>query len=441
MTSSGNRNERQKRNILRFVFLFLAGMIFVSAVSAQETKENGLKLQEKAIKVYLDLSMMSEAHIKRQIPFVNYVRDRKQAQVYIMLTTQRTGSGGRENTIFFIGQKEFAGRNDTLKYVSQQSDTEEITRSGIVKVLKAGLMQYVAKTPLFKNISISYKKKSEIEKVKDKWNYWVFNIGSNGFFNGQESSKSFSVNNSLSADRITPDWKISFGLSTDYNENRYSFGDYSAKIVRRSHDFNSLIVKSLGAHWSAGFFGSVESSIYSNEKVGFNVAPALEYDLFPYSESTRREFRFLYRLGYANIRYEEETIFDKLNDQLFMESLTATFVVKEKWGSVSTSLRGSHYFHDFSKNHLGLNSNLNLRLFQGFSINLFGSVSLVNDQLGLRKSDYSTEDILLNRKELSTSYSYFAMIGLNYQFGSIFSNVVNPRFGSSGHGERIVIMN
>ncbi|HDL19256.1 MAG TPA: hypothetical protein ENH29_09390 [Bacteroidetes bacterium] len=441
MTNSVSRTKTRLTVLVKFVFLFMAGLIFISTALAQETENNEVELQDKAIKVYLDVSPYSEDHIKREIAFVNYVRDRKQAQVYIMLTTQRTGSGGTENTIFFIGQKNLTGKNDTLKYVSQQSDTEEIMRDGIVKVLKAGLIQYVAKTPLFKDISISYKKKSEIEKVKDKWNYWVFNIGSNGFFNGQESSKSFSINSSLSADRITPDWKISLRLSTDYNENRYSFGDYSAKIVRRSHDFNSLIVKSLGSHWSAGFFGSVESSIYSNTKIGFNAAPALEYDLFPYSESTRREFRFLYRLGYANIHYEEETIFDKLNDHLFMESLSATFVVKEKWGSVTTSLRGSHYFHDFSKNHLGLNSNLNLRLFQGFSINLFGSVSLVNDQLGLRKSDYSTEDILLNRKELSTSYTYFAMIGLNYQFGSIFSNVVNPRFGSSGRGRTMIISN
>ncbi len=35
-------------------------------------------------------------------------------------------------------------------------------------------------------------------------------------------------------------------------------------------------------------------------------------------------------------------------------------------------------------------------------------------------------------------YSYFFMFGLSYTFGSIYSNVVNPRFGS-GSGTSISI--
>jgi hypothetical protein len=78
-------------------------------------------------------------------------------------------------------------------------------------------------------------------------------------------------------------------------------------------------------------------------------------------------------------------------------------------------------------------NSVNARLFKGFSLNMFGSVSLLRDQLYLAKGGATDEEILLQRRQLSTSYSYFAGVGITYTFGSIFNNVVNPRFeGASG---------
>jgi hypothetical protein len=157
----------------------------------------------------------------------------------------------------------------------------------------------------------------------------VFHINVHSFLNGEESRGSYNINGSLSADRVTPEWKISTGLSTDYDENRYDFEDYNYKSVRRSHRFRGMIVRSINEHWSFGGYLSANTSIYSNAKLGVNVAPALEFNVFPYSESTRREFRFLYRLNYQNIQYEEETIYDKLKEQMFNQSLSATIELKE----------------------------------------------------------------------------------------------------------------
>ena len=425
----------------------LAGVILVLVVClplqvfSQSQEEDSTMLQEKTIKVFLDVPKMDNEHMKREIPFVNYVRDRKQAQVHIMMTTQRTGSGGTEHSLFFIGQRDLAGQDNTLIYVSKQDDTEEIVRSGIVKVLKAGLMPYVARTPLFRDMAISYRRKAAPTDVIDKWNSWVFNINAHGFFHGEESRRSYTLNGSFSADRVTPEWKISTGISTDYNREKFDFEDkYAFEDIRRSHSFHGMIVRSINEHWSTGGYVSANSSIYGNTKLGIRVAPALEFNVFPYSESTRREFRFLYRLNYQNTQYEEETIYDKLKEQLLNENLAATIELKEKWGSVSTTLSGSHYFHDFGRNHLRLSSNLNIRLLEGFSIDLFGSVSMIHDQLALQKGDLSQEDVLLHRKQLSTQYNYFGSIGLRYTFGSIFSNVVNPRFGVGGGGESTDIL-
>ena len=72
--------------------------------------------------------------------------------------------------------------------------------------------------------------------------------------------------------------------------------------------------------------------------------------------------------------------------------------------------------------------NADVRLFKGFSFNVFGDYSRIRDQINLRKSDVEEEEILLRLRQLATGYSYFVGFGVTYRFGSIYNNVVNPRF-------------
>ena len=37
--------------------------------------------------------------------------------------------------------------------------------------------------------------------------------------------------------------------------------------------------------------------------------------------------------------------------------------------------------------------------------------------------------MLLRLRELQSGYNVFVFFGINYSFGSLFNNVVNPRFG------------
>lgn len=411
---------------LLFISLYL---LCITPSSAQQSNHKLIELQTKATNVFLDMTDYQE-YIKTEILFVNYVRDRKEAQVHIMLTQQETGSGGNEYTLTFIGQQNFVGLDDTLKYASKQLDTEEIIRQGIVRTIKMGLIRYVSKTPIAEDLSIDYKQKTDLTKVVDNWNYWVFNIENDSELSLEESTNNLLLSGSFSADRITPDWKIGLNIDVDYNKEEYKTTERKISSYTRSQEFEGLIVKSRGEHWSAGIYGSALSSIFSNTKSFFNVAPAIEYNVFPYSESTRREFRILYRVGYNKIRYNEETIYNKIQENLFNENLSSTLEIKEKWGSISTTLEGSHYFHDLSKNQLRLHSNMNLRLFEGFSLNIHGNISRIHDQLSLPKEGATEDEILLHRKQLATQYDYYLSIGLRYTFGSIYSNVVNPRFGN-----------
>ena len=80
------------------IILFVLAVCFLSAPLsfAQDEQVDIEELKKEAPKVFLDCSSCDIQHIKTEITLVNYVRDRKEAQVHILITTQSTGSGGRE---------------------------------------------------------------------------------------------------------------------------------------------------------------------------------------------------------------------------------------------------------------------------------------------------------------------------------------------------------
>jgi hypothetical protein len=128
----------------------------------------------------------------------------------------------------------------------------------------------------------------------------------------------------------------------------------------------------------------------------------------------------------------DSTIYNKVEETLFKQELNIAFQIQERWGSVNLALLGSTYFNDFSKNRLELMTSLNLRIFKGLTLEISGSAAYIHDQINLRKGGISDADRLLQLRELSTNYRIEGGIGLTYTFGSIYNNVVNPRFGFGG---------
>ncbi len=104
--------------------------------------------------------------------------------------------------------------------------------------------------------------------------------------------------------------------------------------------------------------------------------------------------------------------------------------IKEPWGSIGASVQGQTFLHDLSKNNLRADLGVYINLFKGFSFNVGGQYSRIRDQISLPGREYTPEEILLELKRLASGYYLRFDIGLNYRFGSIYSNVVNPRFGN-----------
>jgi len=424
----------------RLVILILLGLGLAAPlrVAAQNNGTQVIpsdELRSVAPNVYLDCERRAcdFEYIKTEITFVNYVLDRQSADVQVIVTRQQTGSGGNEYTLAFLGLKRHKGKDATLRYYSKPTDTEDQVRKGLTNALKQGLIPYVYDTPLAEFISISYAQRSEYRPTpeSDPWHYWVFSLGLRGNGEFEEQSQRYSYQVNVSANRTTEAFKFRLYGNVNYNHRRYEIPD-EEPIISASNRKNltTSLVKSIDGHWSWGASASLYSSTFDNAQLYASVGPAVEYDIFPYAEATRREVRIQYRLGYTMRNYYEVTIYDKEKENLFSQSLQVVLEVKEPWGSIGASVQGSTFLHDLSYNNLRAELGVYINLFKGFSFNIGGQYTRIRDQLSLPGRDFTPEEILLELKRLATGYNLRFEVGLNYRFGSIYSNVVNPRFGN-----------
>lgn len=408
-------------------------LIFILNYSISLSQEDSLlvdDLRNKAIKVFIDCSICDLDLIREQVQYVNYVRIEQDADVYILVTSQQTASKGNEYTFFFIGQNKFNGYNDTLKLITNVNETTDQKRQKATQLIQVGLIKYVAKSDLMPYLQINFNQTTnKQQKIEDPWNSWFFRFSSNIYANGEKSYNSISNWSSFNISKITPNWKYEFGLSNNYNSSTYQINDtFSITTSNNYYGFSNLIAKSLGEHWSVGETSSISSSEYRNIKLAISIIPAIEFNFFPFSESTRRQLRFLYGIGISHYNYNDTTLYLKIKETLFLHSLQSAFEQIEPWGSIYLSVSWQNYLHNFNLNNLNLYSQLSLRIFKGLSINMSGGVSLVHDQINLPKRGASYEEILTRKRQLESQYDYWFSGGLSFSFGSIYNNIVNPRF-------------
>ena len=426
-------------------FLVLATAVLLSQPGGLVAQDSGAPPAD-APRVYLDCSYFCDTdYLRTEMKWVNWVRDQADAQVHVLVTRQGTGGGGGEFKLNFIGLKERQGKSDTLTYVSSQNDSEDEVRQGLARVIKAGLVPYLMNTSLAARLQISMGAPAANTNEKssgpqrDPWNYWVFSTGVRSNMDGESSQKFSNYNGNLSANRTTAGFKIRIGINGSYNESSFSYkadsgNDTTLVTIRRSYGANILAVKSVGDHWSGGFESGASSATFGNISLGLSGGPAIEFSLWPYSEATRRSLAFRYSAGIKSFDYREITIFDKMKETHPSHHFTAELNLRQRWGSTSFSTNFSQYLHDMNKYNASIFGNANVRLFKGFSIDFYGEYARVRDQLSLPGRELSDEEVLTRQRQLETSYRYWGGFGIRYSFGSIFNNVVNPRFGEGGGG-------
>ena len=161
--------------------------------------------------------------------------------------------------------------------------------------------------------------------ANDRWNHWVMSLQGQVAMSGEESSRELNLSADLGADRITDDWKITMGFDIEYQREDFDLDeDDPLRAVRKERDFDGLIARSLNDHWSIGGRTSIGSSSFENIAFQLFGGPAIEYNLFPYSQYTRRQLRLGYAVGPYRARYVEETLFFKLSETLAQQQATVT---------------------------------------------------------------------------------------------------------------------
>jgi len=247
--------------------MLVAVLALPALVAAQATgASNGI---HDALRVFLDCSRCDFDYLRREVPFVNYVRDRTEAEVHVLVTTQGTGGGGTEYTFKFIGLERFQGVDDELTYVAAQTDTDDERRAGYARVFALGLVRYAASTSLAERLQLVYEApegQATATPEHDPWNFWVFRIRGSGSVDGEQSNKSRRLSSSLSANRTTEQWKIAVSTDLNFRTNQYTLSEGEI-LDDTSHDHraNAQVVKSLGQHWSAMGRMRVSSTTFLNE--------------------------------------------------------------------------------------------------------------------------------------------------------------------------------
>jgi hypothetical protein len=389
----------------------------------------------RAFSIFLDCSdfYCDPDFYRTDIAFVDHVRDRTAADVHILVTHASTGGGGNTFALAFYGQRRFAGVSDTLAVTTPQGATEDERRQAISRTVKLGLARYLARTRDATRATLSLEAATDTAKataVNDPWDAWVFRIGMNLNASRERDYKSDYVYGSLNGSRVTEQWKSNWRVYENYNGQQFTGGGDTTVSVRRDYAGAVQQVRSLGSHWAAGVRGSAGSSTFFNQHLFINAGPALEYNVYPYKESTRHVLSFLYSVGVRHFRYEDTTIYYRTRETLPYQSLVMNLAQKQKWGSLSLEVSGSHYLNDLGKSRLTFYPEADVRLIKGLSLNLFGNYTVMHDQIYLPKGTLTREEVLLRNAQAATSYSAFLYLGISYTFGSVFNNVVNPRFSS-----------
>ncbi len=420
------RKTRKNKAIHSIIAILSTFFVCFPNLSAQDTRDID------KLNVFLECSRCDITYIRQEVDQINYVRDPKEAHVHALVTTQYTASGGTNYKIDLIGLKAFKEMKNIISFDILPQSTNDVRRKQFVKYFQMGLVSYLSQTSMGKNIDIVLPEPERVEvenlEVKeDPWKNWVFRVGAGGSFRKESARSSLNYDMNVRASHVTPDWRIIANGFMDFNEQQIEQSDGTIKSKRVYSGVNGRVVKSMSDHWSAGIFTGIYTSTFRNVDRKIYARPAIEYNVFSYEDVMRKEFTFAYKVGPSHSQYIERTVYDRLEETLFNQSLEIALRLRQPWGSVWVGLEGSHYFHDVTKNSLEFNSNLSFRLVKGLAVNLRSNVEFIRDQLSLPAGDASLEEVLLSQKQLATNYESYLSVGFSYTFGSIYNNVVNTR--------------
>ncbi|OFX87185.1 MAG: hypothetical protein A2W99_07565 [Bacteroidetes bacterium GWF2_33_16] len=372
--------------------------------------------------------------LRSELNMVDFVRDRFIADVHVQVNTQFSSSGNEQNTIVFKGQNNYLNQDDTLSYFNESTLSDDDKRKKMVKCVAMGLIKYILHTEVAENIVITYNKPADTDTLNDKtqkdpWNYWIMSLGANGFFDGDANYKSQSIYGYINADRETEKTKTNIGISYNYRKNEFVISDEETVVTENPKlYFYVNLINKLTEHWGYGIFTSYVNSEYSNYDINLRVLPKVEYDMFKYQDFNNQRVVINYGIGIQYNDYHDTTIFYKTKETQLLHDAAIISSFNKPWGNINVGAFYNSYLHDFSKYSLSFSGSVNWNIFKGFKFAIGGSYNITHNLIQLSKQGATRDEVLLQQKQLNSQYNYFFGVGISYQFGSKFSNYINPAF-------------
>ena len=301
------------------------------------------------VSIFLDCRVCDNEYLRQNLGNTQFVRDQFLGDVHVFVVTQRNGAGGRSYEMEFIGKKEFEAITYKLTFSTDANMTRDEERQRVLEYLKLGLVRYWIEKGTIADVKVSVpvpeEEKEDVEE-DDPWDYWLFQVGAGGFFDGQEQSRFSNININFSARRVTE--KNKFSLRARFSESRNIFEFEGEEIVgindRKFLNVSDII--SINDHWSYGFFGSIGSSTFNNTDLSWTFRPALEYSFFDYVDSAKKQLTISYRNGIRFNEYIERTVFNKTDEYLWEHGVQLGGRINQEWGNLNAEVSYNQFLNE-----------------------------------------------------------------------------------------------
>jgi hypothetical protein len=392
------------------------------------------------LKVFVDCRAdCDEQFFKTQITIIDFVIDRTAADAHVLITSQPVGSGGNQYQLNFYGQNNYKNYIDTLFFTTKPNTTPAEARESILNYLMLGLTPLISKTAYASELSVSVKSNKttneaapDTSKTKDKWNYWVYTVSATGQLNAEKVYNTNILRSDLSANRTTDKLKVDVSAYGSLNNTTYDYpkGDSTTKLRVKNREYGIFhyLVKSLGPHWSIGYQVNFTNNTFTNIKSKLYFRPAIEYNIFNVKEVNNRLLAIRYGADVSNYRYYDTTVYDRISETRYGHKISATLTLNQKWGTINTGVYYRKYFKGINLNSMGMSANANVKITGSFTFFINIDATVVHDQINLVKSGATEQEVLTRKRQIASNFNYNTSFGVNFRFGSILNNFVNPRF-------------
>lgn len=426
------------RRALTALLLLLTAWV---ALPQTSTAQDAMTDAPARLAIFLDCQRCPDDFIRQELPYVDHVRDREAADVHVLVTREDTGGGGEVHMFDLYGLRSFEGMDFSTVYNISPNSTEAEQRDGYLRILEAALVPYLMKTGMRDRVSVEVEAISEESAepdvvTEDPWDFWTFTFYSDGNAEFESQQRSFFTRYGVYVSRVTEDWKLQLRPFFNYNYDRFERGDNIITSTSHRNGFTTYALKSISPHWSVGGYADILKSTFSNVDWRYRGMAAVEWSLYPYREANRRQLTVAYRLGASQVTWADTTIYNKIEETLPQHLLNADYQVVQPWGNIEVGIIGSQYLHETARYSLEFDAEFEVRVTQGLSVELGGTVEWIHDQINLAKGDANLEEVLLRRRQLETNYEARIEFGIRYRFGSVLNNIVNPRFDGIGNRDR-----